>query len=1165
MRLSGSKCVGRLGALHGRFCRSFSAPTFVRHHLPVGLGGKLDEFVDERVNCYDLTSDRQEYGWGVTRGMNHITTLLSEWRSHISVEQICRLMSLMAALALAQAVDAITISRENALLEVDPRGAATTVAIADASVSSFALGAKYQGTRSLWIATRSGVEFRSATNTLRFPLSAASASPSFLLALPDSRDAYLLQEDSLTRLSESTGESTYISRLPVSTAKIIGAAVDLNGALWVLTKESIYRISKDDTAEAPLVGTSAHAMAVDLVSGVIWVATDSGLLLAHLAHGGANAREPTNSSVLLNGEATIRRVTSQPTQSVAVDPDSGRVWALSDAKLSMALPNTTRVTDVALPLKWQEMSGVFQADATRIEYDRDQQILWTIAPSSLRGFACCTAQNAPIINVALSGLALSGTPPPYAPRPLAGLVGLGDSQTVSSPLTNLQIQLTSVCDGESEPSCDLSQRYRNDLLLEVVLNGEQIGGEFQIDPSSGLATFSGLRHLPVGQSFLTYRARDAIGRSSPMRQVRLTVIGDIRKANAVPLVNLVAPTASQVFTAPATITLSATASDADGTIAKLEFFRGTTTLVGTGALAAGKYNYSWANVAAGSYSLTARATDNLGATKTSSAVNIVVNAPPTVTINAPLNNSTFNVAESIGLQATAADSDGTISKVEFFRGGSTLIGQGTLTAGKYSYIWTGANAGTYSVTAKANDDRGGITTSAASIVTVCSATVVVTSPAANQVLNLPSPTVTSVSTAITATANYPAACGTVGKVDFYSGTTLLGTGVLAGGVYSFQWSSITAGSYSVKARAYRNATRSFTESTAVTFVVNKPPMVALESPAASVTFSAPANIALSATATDADGTISAVEFLQGSTVIATGALAGGKYTATWTNVGPGTYAISARAKDNRNAFTLSSPANSVTVGSACSPPAVAWSAPIAGAVINTANYYETTASMTLNATATATAGCGGVGRVEFYSGATLLGTAAGAGSLYSFAWSNVAAGTYTLKARAYLGATTSFSESATVNVIVNRPPAPNLLPIAQDTPFAPATIPLSATAVDADGTISKVEFLQNGQLIGLGSLSGSGYIATWSNVAQGSYAITARATDNRGATMLSSPVNLSVQAPLLNLALGKPTRQSSTASGAPRQRMRTFLGGKLISARAIRLANLRLRHRLAVV
>jgi hypothetical protein len=94
--------------------------------------------------------------------------------------------------------------------------------------------------------------------------------------------------------------------------------------------------------------------------------------------------------------------------------------------------------------------------------------------------------------------------------------------------------------------------------------------------------------------------------------------------NSAPTVRLTAPLAGAVFMAPANITLSAEAADMDGTINKVQFYAGTQ-LIGTSATS--PYNITWSNAPAGDYSLTAVATDNLGATTVSGIISIKVNQP----------------------------------------------------------------------------------------------------------------------------------------------------------------------------------------------------------------------------------------------------------------------------------------------------------------------------------------------------------------------------------------------------------------------------------------------------------------------------------------------------------------------------------------------------------
>lgn len=99
-------------------------------------------------------------------------------------------------------------------------------------------------------------------------------------------------------------------------------------------------------------------------------------------------------------------------------------------------------------------------------------------------------------------------------------------------------------------------------------------------------------------------------------------------ANSPPSVALTSPANASTYAAPASITLNATAADSDGTVAKVDFYQGAT-LLGTDLTS--PYSFAWAGVPAGTYNLTARATDNAGATTTSPAVAITVTPPAGVT------------------------------------------------------------------------------------------------------------------------------------------------------------------------------------------------------------------------------------------------------------------------------------------------------------------------------------------------------------------------------------------------------------------------------------------------------------------------------------------------------------------------------------------------------
>src|SRR5439155_8778359 len=91
--------------------------------------------------------------------------------------------------------------------------------------------------------------------------------------------------------------------------------------------------------------------------------------------------------------------------------------------------------------------------------------------------------------------------------------------------------------------------------------------------------------------------------------------------NQPPIVNLDFPTNNTTFIQPSAITLRATASDPDGMVSKVEFLSGSNLL---GTVTNAPYRFTWLGVALTNYTRTARATDNLGASATSSAVNVLV-------------------------------------------------------------------------------------------------------------------------------------------------------------------------------------------------------------------------------------------------------------------------------------------------------------------------------------------------------------------------------------------------------------------------------------------------------------------------------------------------------------------------------------------------------------
>lgn len=180
-----------------------------------------------------------------------------------------------------------------------------------------------------------------------------------------------------------------------------------------------------------------------------------------------------------------------------------------------------------------------------------------------------------------------------------------------------------------------------------------------------------------------------------------TLTASSAPTNAAPTVSLTSPTAGASYAAPASLTLAATAADSDGSVAKVEFYQGSTLL---GTSTASPYSYTWTGVAAGTYSLTAKATDNQGATTTSAAVSVTVSAATSP--NLALNKPTFTSStENGGTPGSAAvDGDATTRWSSAFADPQWLYVDlgASYSLSRVKLIWEGAYGKDYQIQTSAD-------------------------------------------------------------------------------------------------------------------------------------------------------------------------------------------------------------------------------------------------------------------------------------------------------------------------------------------------------------------------------------------------------------------------------------------------------------------------------
>jgi chitinase len=343
--------------------------------------------------------------------------------------------------------------------------------------------------------------------------------------------------------------------------------------------------------------------------------------------------------------------------------------------------------------------------------------------------------------------------------------------------------------------------------VEFLLNGNKIGEDLTSPYTFTTAA------LTAGNYTITAKATDNNGATTTSSTVNIVINQPV--VNQAPTVSVTSPINNASFASGSAVTISASASDADGQINKVEFLLNGNKI---GEDLTSPYTFTTAALTAGNYTITAKATDNNGATTTSSTVNIVINQPvvnqaPTVNVTSPSNNASFASGSAVTISASASDTDGQISKVEFLLNGNKI---GEDLTSPYTFTTAALTAGNYTITAKATDNNGATTTSS-------TVNIVINQPVVNQA---PTVNVTSPSnnasfasgSAVTISASASDADGQISKVEFLLNGNKIGEDLTS--PYTFTTAALTAGNYTITAKATDNNGATTTSST-VNIVINQ--------------------------------------------------------------------------------------------------------------------------------------------------------------------------------------------------------------------------------------------------------------------------------------------------------------------------------------------------------
>ncbi len=610
-----------------------------------------------------------------------------------------------------------------------------------------------------------------------------------------------------------------------------------------------------------------------------------------------------------------------------------------------------------------------------------------------------------------------------------------------------------------------------------------------------------------------------VGRNHTARAV---IYDNDEPPNEPPGVRLVEPEDGDVFLAPADIKLVAKAGDSDGTVVLVEFFEGTNKVaMATGPSEDGLYYARWVAVPAGHYVLTAVATDNRGATAESEPHEIKVverQPPPVVNIAAsdpegrevnPLTDQPENPA-AFTVTRTGLTNNPLVVYLRI--GGTASNGE------DYEYlrahVTIPAGASRADVVVEILDDA------------LCEGD----------------------ESVIVGLVSHPCIAEFPPPRDCY----LVGPNSRA------------------RAVIHDNDV----------CLPNQPPRVAIVRPANDDVFEAPADIVIYAEARDADGRVLKVEFYEGTNSIGAARTDFSNtqdiFRILWENVPAGGYVLTAVATDDDGASTRSEPVHIRVIERPTRPVVYITAVDPVGSEEGDTATFQVWRSCCTNAALTVLVEFGGTASNAVDYGyrrghATIPAGEHATRILIEPIDDPLVEGTETVVARLL---PTPCAESAPQDCYVighyyqatayirdndsvpNVPPRVALLSPSEGEVFsAPADIELLAVTLDPDGWVTQVQFCEGTNVIGGLAILVSeppphGELQTfrfnWDGVAPGRYILTAKATDNRGATTVSGPIHITVLdrcvAPVVTItALDAAASEPDPRSLSPVNDVATFI------------------------
>jgi hypothetical protein len=332
--------------------------------------------------------------------------------------------------------------------------------------------------------------------------------------------------------------------------------------------------------------------------------------------------------------------------------------------------------------------------------------------------------------------------------------------------------------------------------------------------------------------------------------------------------------------------------------------------------------------------------------------------------------------------------------------------------------------------------------------------------------------------------------------------------------------SPNSGTHTIEARAFDNQdtliSPTATRTLRMVTPVGTPPTVRLLNPLSNSSMSAGSSLNLIADASSPSGFIKNVDFYVNGVALASSQTF--PFTSTWKSTVPGTYEFVAIATDDKGNTVASAPV-SVTVTGGFPTVAITSPPPTGANVIQ-----GTKMTVAVNAGG-ADGGITSLSKLDLLVDGIVSDTlpknpsnlvpAPPLTEPFTFDWkSNVSLGAHKLAARVTdVNGIIITSAEVPVNVIADDPPKISLTnPADGGSSALNAPVTITANASDSDNPVSGVEFFVNGASLGapVTTATNGTYKFSWTPTAAGSYTLTAKATDDAGATTTSAPVTITV-------------------------------------------------------